>query len=113
MTVLFGLRSISLKYVILGPVLQFLLSIFLLFGTQQDQVEITAQGPQMWVENVYHAKDNVTVAFRDVRMEADEVEWNRDTNVVTANGHIKFARSSEENLEADHVTFNIDTKVGD
>jgi LPS-assembly protein len=93
-------------------VLQFVVSIFLLFGTQQDQVEITAAGPQEWNEDIYHAKDNVVVTYRDVRLEAGEVTFNRATKVVTADDKIKFNRG-EEHVEADHITFNLDTKVGD
>jgi len=93
-------------------VLQFVLSIFLLFGTQQDQVEINAAGPQEWNENIYHAKDNVVVIYRDVRIEADEVTFDRNTNVVNADNHIKLKKENE-NVEADHVVFNVDTKVGD
>ncbi len=92
--------------------LQFVTLIFLLLGTQQDQVEITAAGPQGWEGRVYHAKDNVIVTYRDVRIEADEVTFDDDTRIVMAGNHIKFMRA-EEHLEADHISLNVDTQVGD
>jgi len=51
-------------------VIQFVLSIFLLFGTQQDQLQIDAAGPQGWEQHVYHAKENVVATYRDLRVEA-------------------------------------------
>ncbi|PYR84302.1 MAG: hypothetical protein DMG19_17040, partial [Acidobacteria bacterium] len=55
--------------------IQFAFGIFLVLGTQQDQIEITAAGPQGWEEHIYHAKDNVVVTYRDMRLTADEVTY--------------------------------------
>ena len=73
---------------------------------------ITADGPQGWNDNVYHAKDNVVVTYGDLRVEADEVTFNKDTRIVTAGEHIKF-KQGDEHLEADQITFNVDSKAGE
>src|SRR5438874_515938 len=88
------------------------LAILLFFGTQQDQVEISATGPQGWEQHVYNAKDHVVVTYRDMRLEADEVTYDSDAKIVTAGGHIHYTRG-EENLEADHISLNVETKAGD
>jgi LPS-assembly protein len=93
-------------------VIQFALSILLFLGTQQDQVQITADGPQIREQNIVRVKDNVVVTYRDMRMEADEATYDENTEIVTADGHIKFTRGGEH-LQADHVTFNVDSKEGD
>jgi len=93
-------------------VIQLALGIFLFLGTQQDQIEITAAGPQGWEQRVYHAKDNVVVTYQDMRIEADEVTYDDDTKIVTAGDHVKFTRG-EEMLESGHIRFNVETKAGD
>jgi LPS-assembly protein len=93
-------------------VVQFAFAIVLFFGTQQDQVEISSKGTQGLEGHVYHAKDDVIVTYRDVKIEADEVTWDTDSNVVTAGNHVRFTRG-EEHLEADHITVNVETKAGD
>jgi LPS-assembly protein len=96
-----------------------LVFILLFFGSQQDQIEITAKGPQTrdpkpGAEGYYisHAEDNVVVTYRDMRLEADEITYDGETNIVTAGKHIKYTRA-DEHLEADHLSINVDTKVGD
>ena len=92
--------------------IQFALGIFLVLGTQQDQIEITAAGPQGWDEHIYHAKDNVVVTYRDMRLAADEVTYDDSAKILTADGRLKFSRN-EEQLDASHVSFNVETKAGD
>src|SRR6266446_5122694 len=94
--------------------LQSVIAIFLLFGTQQDQVEISTapNGSQERIGSVVHAKQDVVITYRDVRVEADEVTYDENTKIVVAGNHIKFTRG-EENLEASHVEINVETKVGD
>ncbi len=93
-------------------VIQFAFGIFLVLGTQQDQIEITAGGPQGWEEHIYHAKDNVVVTYRDMRLAADEVTYDDNAKILTANGRLKFSRN-EEQLDASHVSLNVETKAGD
>jgi LPS-assembly protein len=89
----------------------FIIAIFLFLGTQQDQVEISA-GRQEKNGSIAHATDNVVITLRDVKVEADDVTYDENTNLVIAGEHIKFTRGPEH-LEADSVTFNIETKEGD
>jgi LPS-assembly protein len=93
-------------------VIELALGVFLFFGTQQDQIEITATGPQGWDQRVYRAKDNVIVTYRDVKIEADGVTYDDDTKIVTAGDHVKFTRA-EEMLDASSISFNVETKAGD
>src|SRR5262249_22317503 len=93
-------------------VIQFAFSIFLVLWTQQDQIEITAAGQQGWQEHIYHAKDNVVVTYRDMRLAADEVTYDDNAKILTANGRLKFSRS-EEQLDASHASLNVETKAGD
>ena len=92
--------------------IQFALNILLFFGTQQDQLNIDAAGPQGWEQRVYHAKENVVATYRDMRVEADEVTYDDDTKILTAGEHIKFTRGGEH-LEASHISLDVETKVGD
>jgi LPS-assembly protein len=93
-------------------VIQLALGIFVFFGTQQDQIDISAAGPQGWEQRVYHAKENVIVTYRDMRIEADEVTYDDDTKIVTAGDHVNFTRG-DEILNATHIRLNVETKVGD
>jgi LPS-assembly protein len=93
-------------------VIGFALSILLFLGTQQDQVQITATGEQGRETSISYAKENVIVTYRDMRVEADEVTYDDDTKILTADGHIKFTRG-DEHLEATHLSLDVETKVGD
>ena len=91
--------------------IQFALGILLLLGTQQDQIQITAD-QQTREAAVYHAKGNVVVTYRDMRIEADEVTHDDATKILTAEGHVKFTRM-QELLEADRASLDVETKEGD
>jgi LPS-assembly protein len=93
-------------------VIHLALGIFVFFGTQQDQINISAAGPQGWDQHVYHAKENVVVTYRDARIEADDVTYDDDTKIVTGGNHVTFTRENEI-LEASHISFNVETKAGD
>ena len=87
--------------------------ILLLFGTPQDQRDITIEA--LAIErngDVLHYTGNVIATYLDLRVEADTATFDRSTNILTAGDHIRYTRG-EEHLEADHVTFNVDTKEGD
>jgi LPS-assembly protein len=93
-------------------VVQFAIAIVLFLGSQQDQVHIDARGDQSRVGDVSHAKDNVVVTYKDMKLEADDVTYDRETNIVTADGHIVYNRT-DDHLKADHLSMNVETKVGD
>src|SRR5215510_8344537 len=94
--------------------LQFVFAIFLVFGTQQDQVVITTSptGNQGRNGSISYAKGDVVVTYRDARLEASEVTYDEDTNIVTAEKPVKMVRGDEK-LEADHATVNVESKEGD
>src|SRR5947199_9686382 len=72
-------------------VIQFALGIFLVLGTQQDQIEITAAGAQGWDEHIYHAKDNVDVTYSDMRVAADEVTYHKYAKILTEVGRLELS----------------------
>src|SRR5262249_44896990 len=76
-------------------VVQFAIGIFLLLGTQQDQIQINADGNQGWTGHIYHAENKVVVTYREMRLEADEVDYNDETNIVTAGKHIVYSNPQE------------------
>lgn len=91
--------------------IQFAIAIFLFLGTQQDQVVVDAL-EQSEDHGVVRAVGNVVVTYLDIRVEADTITYDKATQILTADGHIRFTRG-QESLEADHVTINLTTKVSD
>jgi LPS-assembly protein len=94
-------------------VLQFVLSIFILLGTQQDPAEIVIdadRGPELEGDLVRYS-GNVVATYMDLRVAADTVTWDKAANILTAAGNIRFERG-EELLEANDVTVHIQTKAG-
>ena len=91
---------------------QIAFSILLFLGSQQDQVDIRADGQQVRNDNVSYAEKNVVVTYRDMRLEADKVTYDEDTHIATADGHVVYNRT-DEHLRGDHLSVNVDTKEGD
>src|SRR5947199_9150189 len=61
---------------------------------------------------MYAAKCNVVMTYPDLRLAADEVTYADSAKILTANGRLKFSRN-EEQLDASHVSLNVETKAGD
>jgi LPS-assembly protein len=92
---------------------EFAIAIFLLLGTQQDQTEITVEADHFEVNGeVYRYTGNVVATYLDLKVHADTATYDRATGILTAGERIRYTRG-EEQLEADHVTFNVETKAGD
>lgn len=91
--------------------MQFVLAIFLVLGSQQDQLEIHADY-QRQDDNIRYARGHVVATYQDMRIEADEVTYNSDTQIVEADGHIIYAHE-HEHLLGDHASVHVDTKEGD
>ena len=91
---------------------QFALAIVLFLGTQQGQLVSVDAATQQLIGHVYHAAGDAVVTYEDLRIEADVIDWDQDTNIVTAGNHIKYTRG-DEHLEADHVSANLETRTGD
>ena len=93
---------------------QFVIAIFLFLGTQQDPPEVTIEadlGPEI-NGDVWTYSGNVVATYLELKVEADKATWDRASNILTADGNIRFVRG-EELLEADHVKYNVATKSGD
>jgi LPS-assembly protein len=89
------------------------IAILLLFGTQQDQREVTVDSDTFdQVGDVYRYTGNVVAVYEDLKVEADTVTLDRSTNILTAGDHVRYSRG-EEHVEADHLTLNVKTKIGD
>ena len=63
-------------------------------------------------DHIEHASGNVVVTYRDMRLEADEVTYDDETNMVTAGNHVVYSRA-DEHLQADRISLNVTSKVGD
>ncbi len=56
--------------------------------------------------NVFIADGDVDIRYRDLRLRADHVEYNADTNEALARGHVQFDYGSQH-LEADEARYNV------
>src|SRR5215471_8364030 len=55
---------------------------------------------------------HAVATYQDMKLEADSITWDRNTNLVTANENIRYTRGSEH-LLASRATVNVQTKAGD
>lgn len=73
--------------------------------------EIRASGPQRRQGPVYIADENVDIHYLDMRLQADHVEYNTDTYMAIARGHVIFDYENQH-LEGDEAQLNVDTGRG-
>ena len=66
---------------------------------------------QRQVGKKFFADGNVDIVYRDVRLRADHVEFDDETKVAIARGHVQFDRD-EQHLDADTATFELRTGHG-
>ncbi|HYR89754.1 MAG TPA: putative LPS assembly protein LptD [Terriglobia bacterium] len=90
--------------------IQFAIVILFLAGTQQDQVTIDAP-KQERIQNLSRITGPFVVTYQDIRVEGDTATYDQETKQLTAEGSLRFTRG-EEHLEADHISFNMETKAG-
>jgi len=87
--------------------------IFLLFGTPQDQEELTITSVHFEKNgDIHQYRENVVATYSDLKVEADTLTWDRSTNIVTAENNVRYT-NGQEHLKADRVTFDVSTKAGD
>ena len=56
---------------------------------------------------------NVVVTYRDRRVEADHIEYDKETGELTATGHLKATGgANNEIITASHGTMNLRTQTG-
>jgi LPS-assembly protein len=93
-------------------VVQFVIAIFLLLGTQQDPVVTIEADQQEMTGSIRRATGNVVATYLDLKVEADSITFDESTSVLTAGERIRYTRA-EENVEAEYITLNVQTKVAD
>jgi len=76
-----------------------------------EMAEITANGPQRKEGELYIADNDVDVHYHGMRLQADHVEYNNDTNLAVARGHVVYDYQNEH-LEADEAQLNVGTNQG-
>jgi len=62
-------------------------------------------------DGVARCSDGAIVVYKDIRVEADWIEFDEKTKQLTAGDRVKFTRA-EELLNGGRLSFNIDTKTG-
>lgn len=72
-------------------------------------LEADSQGGE--VGKIYHADGNVDLRYENVRLRADHVEWNQETDVVTARGHVQLDYATQH-VEADDAEYELRTGRG-
>ena len=80
-------------------------------ATTTDQTATLEADHQSQVGRVYYADGNVDVVYQDVRLRADHVEYNEDTQVVNARGHVQLDYQTQH-LEASEARYEIRTGRG-
>ena len=73
--------------------------------------EITASGPQRRVGDIYIADKDVDVHYLGMHLQADHVEYNTDTSLAVARGHVVFDYENQH-LEAEEGELNVATNKG-
>jgi LPS-assembly protein len=76
-----------------------------------ETAEITASGPQRKEGELYIADQQVDLHYQGMRLQADHLEFNNDTNEAVARGHVIYDYQNEH-IEADEGQLNIGTNKG-
>ena len=72
-------------------------------------LEADTQGGE--VGKMYHADGNVDLRYENLRLRADHVQWNQETDVVTARGHVQLDYMTQH-VEADDAEYELRTARG-
>ena len=74
---------------------------------------ITSHGPQSFEGDVLTLDDDVIITYRDRTVHADHIEYNRETQELTATGHLLITGGTNgERISASHGTYNLRTATG-
>lgn len=77
-----------------------------------DRVRIGAERQEKY-GHVYHFRGNVEIEFRDMRLAADEIDYDESTGDVDARGHVQFSRQvNQEDIAAADAHYNLNTELG-
>jgi LPS-assembly protein len=66
---------------------------------------------QRQVGRIYYADGDVDVRYQNTRLRADHVEYNEDTQVVTARGHVQLDYETQH-VEAEDARYEVNTGRG-
>src|SRR5450755_3698372 len=66
---------------------------------------------QRWVGKIYYGDGNVDVVYENARLHADHIEYNSETEVAVAHGHVQLDYMTQH-LEADDATYELRTGKG-
>ena len=72
-------------------------------------LEADRQGGE--IGKTYYADGNVDLRYQNVRLRADHVEWNEETDVVIARGHVQLDYLTQH-VEADDARYELRTGRG-
>ena len=78
--------------------------------TQKGELTLEADS-QRESGNVFFADGRVDLLYEDIRLQADHIEYNQQTKIAIARGHVQFDRENQH-LEANDATYNLDTQRG-
>jgi LPS-assembly protein len=80
-------------------------------GTTGDQTATLEADQQRQVGRIYYADGNVDVHYQNTRLRADHVEYDEDTYVATAHGHVQLDYMTQH-VEADDARYELRTGHG-
>ncbi|MGC2000906.1 MAG: putative LPS assembly protein LptD, partial [Candidatus Acidiferrales bacterium] len=81
-------------------------------GASGAEQEATLEAKQQrQVGRIYYADGDVDVRYQNTRLRADHVEYNEDTQVVTARGHVQLDYETQH-VEAEDARYEVNTGHG-
>jgi len=80
-------------------------------GPNADQSATLEADQQRQVGRIYYADGNVDVHYQNTRLRADHVEYNEDTYVAIARGHVQLDYMTQH-IEADEAHYEVRTGHG-
>lgn len=80
-------------------------------ATTSDQTATLEANHQSQVGRIYYADGNVDMEYQNVRLRADHVEYNEDTQVVIARGHVQLDYETQH-VEATNARYEVRTGRG-
>lgn len=76
-----------------------------------DQTASLLADQQRQVGRIYYADGNVDLVYENVRLRADHVEYNEDTQIASAHGHVQLDYLTQH-VEADDAVYELQTGRG-
>ena len=80
-------------------------------GANADQTATLEADQQRQVGRIYYADGNVDIHYQNTRLRADHVEYNEDTYVAIARGHVQLDYMTQH-IEADEAHYEVRTGHG-